>query len=455
MSLFNKENSMRRPRISSIRLLGLAAVIVSPLVTSALAQPLAAPGMGNSSASQPFPGPGKVEPAGPLDLASAIDLALSANPALAAAARELQAVEGAVIQAGVRPNPEISTLVEDTQQKATRTTTLQINQAIELGGKRAARIESAERGRDVAAADLAAQGLETRAAVVAAFFDVLVAQERVRLAEALLDLAQRAAQVASRRVAAGKVSPVEETKARVAEASVRVEFNLAQGELAAARKRLAATWGNPAPRFERADGRTEALPTVLSSEEIRSRLAVSPALARARLEVDRRSALAEVERTRRIPNVTVTVGAQRVEELGRNQAIVGLSVPLPLFDRNQGNLLEALRRADKARDELAATEIRLSTEVAQAYERLKALSLEVDTLQKDILPGAQSAYEAASKGYELGKFNFLEVLDAQRTFFQARSQYLRALADAHRASADIDRVLGATTTTEPAGKSQP
>lgn len=446
---------MRRPRISSIRLLGLAAVIVSPLVTSALAQPLAAPGMGNSSASQPFPGPGKVEPAGPLDLASAIDLALSANPALAAAARELQAVEGAVIQAGVRPNPEISTLVEDTQQKATRTTTLQINQAIELGGKRAARIESAERGRDVAAADLAAQGLETRAAVVAAFFDVLVAQERVRLAEALLDLAQRAAQVASRRVAAGKVSPVEETKARVAEASVRVEFNLAQGELAAARKRLAATWGNPAPRFERADGRTEALPTVLSSEEIRSRLAVSPALARARLEVDRRSALAEVERTRRIPNVTVTVGAQRVEELGRNQAIVGLSVPLPLFDRNQGNLLEALRRADKARDELAATEIRLSTEVAQAYERLKALSLEVDTLQKDILPGAQSAYEAASKGYELGKFNFLEVLDAQRTFFQARSQYLRALADAHRASADIDRVLGATTTTEPAGKSQP
>ena len=446
---------MRRPRISSIRLLGLAAVIVSPLVTSALAQPLAAPGMGNSSASQPFPGPGKVEPAGPLDLASAIDLALSANPALAAAARELQAVEGAVIQAGVRPNPEISTLVEDTQQKATRTTTLQINQAIELGGKRAARIASAERGRDVAAADLAAQGLETRAAVVAAFFDVLVAQERVRLAEALLDLAQRAAQVASRRVAAGKVSPVEETKARVAEASVRVEFNLAQGELAAARKRLAATWGNPAPRFERADGRTEALPTVLSSEEIRSRLAVSPALARARLEVDRRSALAEVERTRRIPNVTVTVGAQRVEELGRNQAIVGLSVPLPLFDRNQGNLLEALRRADKARDELAATEIRLSTEVAQAYERLKALSLEVDTLQKDILPGAQSAYEAASKGYELGKFNFLEVLDAQRTFFQARSQYLRALADAHRASADIDRVLGATTTTEPAGKSQP
>jgi cobalt-zinc-cadmium efflux system outer membrane protein len=427
----------------------LVVVIFSPIVTPVLAQPLPLP------VSIPAPGASKVEPAAPLNLASAIELALSANAELAAAARELQAVEGTVIQAGIRPNPEISTLVEDTQKRATRTTTLQINQPIELGGKRAARIESAERGRDVAAADLAAKRLEIRAATVAAFFDVLVAQERIRLAEALLELAQRATLTASRRVMAGKVSPVEETKARVAEASVRVEFNLAKGELAAARKRLAATWGNPVPRFERADGRTEVLPPLPSSEELVARLAAAPALARARLEADRRSALAEVERTRRIPNVTVSVGAQRVEELGRDQAIVGLSVPLPLFDRNQGNLLEALRRADKARDELAATEIRLSTEVAQAYERFKALSLEVDTLQKDILPGAQSAYEAASKGYELGKFNFLEVLDAQRTLFQARSQYLRALAEAHRASADIDRVLGTASAAAPTGSSQP
>lgn len=292
---------MRRPRTSLIGLLGLAATIFNPLVSPALAQSSTAPGNVNSAALLPNPQTGKLEPTGPLGLAAAIDLALSANPTLAAAARELQAVEGAVIQAGVRPNPEIATLVEDTQNKATRTTTLQINQAIELGGKRAARIESAERGRDVAAADLATQRLEIHAATVAAFFDVLVAQERVRLAEALLDLAQRATQAASRRVMAGKVSPVEETKARVAEGSVRVEFNQAQAELASARKRLAATWGNPSPRFERADGRAETLPAVPTSEEITSRLAASPALARARLEVDRRSALAEVERTRRIP----------------------------------------------------------------------------------------------------------------------------------------------------------
>lgn len=446
---------MRRPRISPIRLLGLAAAFLNPLVSPSQAQSRATASIADPAAFPLTPLSGKVEPAGPLSLASAIDLALSANPTLAAAARELQAMEGTVIQAGVRPNPELAAQVEDTQKSATRTTTLQINQTIELGGKRAARIESAERGRDVAAADLDAQRLEIRSATVAAFFDVLVAQERIGLAEALLDLAQRATQAASRRVIAGKVSPIEETKARVAEASVRVELNQVQGELAVARRRLAATWGNPSPRFERADGRTEILPVVPTSEDIRRRLATAPVLTRARLEVDRRSALAELERTRRISNVTVSIGAQRVEELGRNQAIVGLSVPLPLFDRNQGNLLEALRRTDKARDELAATEIRLSTELAQAHERLKALSLEVSSLQTEILPGAQSAYEAASKGYELGKFSFLEVLDAQRTFFQARSQYLRALADAHRAAAEIDRVLGAPSTTALAGSKHP
>ena len=63
-------------------------------------------------------------------------------------------------------------------------------------------------------------------------------------------------------------------------------------------------------------------------------------------------------------------------------------------------------------------------------------------LRTDILPGALSAYEAASKGFELGKFSFLDVLDAQRTLFQAKTQYVRALAESHRSAADIDRIIG-------------
>ncbi len=382
------------------------------------------------------------EPSGSLTLSAAIDLALTFNPELSAAANELRAVEGAVIQAGVLPNPEISTSVEDTQNKATRTTTIQLSQRIELGGKRSARIASAERGRDVAAADLAAKRLDIRATVIGAFFDVLVAQERIQQAEDLLGLAQRASQAASRRVTAGKISPVEETKARVAEASARVELNQAQRELVSARKRLAASWGSSTPRFEQVEGRTDLLPPVRSAEEITRRLNASPALLRARHEADRFSAIADLERSRRIPDVTVSLGTKKAEELGRNQTIVGISIPFPIFDRNQGNVLEAQRRADKARDEFSVTEVRLGTEVTQNEERLKALVVEAQALQSEIMPGARSAYDAASKGFELGKFSFLEVLDAQRTFFQARAQYLRSLSDAHRTAAELERFLG-------------
>lgn len=144
-----------------------------------------------------------------------------------------------------------------------------------------------------------------------------------------------------------------------------------------------------------------------------------------------------------MPDVTVSLGMNRIEAPGRNQAMVGVSVPLPVFDRNQGNLLEAQRRADKARDELAGTEARLGTELALAVERLATARQEAESLQQDILPGAQSAYAAATTGFEYGKFGFLDVLDAQRVLLQARSHYLRAVSEAHRAGADIERILGA------------
>lgn len=381
------------------------------------------------------------EPVASLSLDVALQLALSANADLSAARQEVAAVDASVIQAGVRPNPDVSASIEDLQKK-TRTSTVQLNQILELGGKRTARVKAAELGRDAALADLAVKRAEIRAGVITAFFDVVIAQERLRLAQSSIELAQRATTAAAHRVTAGKVSPVEETKARVAEANVRLEFNQAKSELANARKRLSAIWGNPSPRFERADADLTELPALPPQSDLPARLANAPSLARARIEVDRRRALAQVESSRRTPNVIVSVGIKRAEDLGRNQAVLGISVPLPFFDRNQGNLLEALRRTDKARDQLSAVESRLDSDVAQAYERLATARQAVESLQRDILPGAQSAYDAATKGFAFGKFSFLDVLDAQRTLLQAKTQYLRALSDIHHAAAEIDLLLG-------------
>jgi cobalt-zinc-cadmium efflux system outer membrane protein len=119
-----------------------------------------------------------------------------------------------------------------------------------------------------------------------------------------------------------------------------------------------------------------------------------------------------------------------------------LSVPLPLFNRNEGNLRAALSRTDKAREELAAAEASAASELAAAYTRFEAARNEAMLLRQDVIPNARSAYELTLKGFEYGKFPFLEVLDAQRTWFQAQSRQWNSMLETYRAYADIERIAG-------------
>ena len=379
----------------------------------------------------------------PLSLAKAIELALEGNPEVAAAKRQWEATEGQVLQGRSRPNPELAYSLEDTRSK-TRTQSWQLNLPVELGGKRAARTKAAEKTREQAQAQLAELQATVRANVAAAYFDVLTAQERLVLARDSAALAKSSTDTVSKRVAAGKVSPVEESKARVAEAGVRVELAQAASEQRNALSRLFALLGRIDAPYTVLEGKAENLPSVPSLADLQPLISSAPGVVLARIEVDRRKALTALEQSKRVPDVTVSVGMQRSNETQRNVLLFGVSVPLPIFDRNQGNLLEALKLEDKARDELQAATVRMHSEVAQARERLSTITAEVQSLQQDVLPGAKSAYDAATIGFENGKFNFLEVLDAQRTYFTAKSQYLKALGEAHRAAADIDRLLGAS-----------
>jgi cobalt-zinc-cadmium efflux system outer membrane protein len=382
------------------------------------------------------------EPSAPLTLSAALALADDGNADLAAARHELLAEDGAVRQAGLLPNPSLSLERVDTRRD-TRETTLQLSQPLELGGKRAARVQAAQRGREGAAAWLLQRRTEVRAETAAAWFAVLAAQEQLRLAQQASELAQRAAAATGRRVVAGKVSPVEQTRAQVAASTVGLELIRARSALATARVRLAALWGNPSPRFEQVAGEIAALPELPSLAEQRVLVARAPAMQVAGAELAWRQALTQVELSRRVPDVALTVGSKRSEELGRTQAVFGVSLPLPLFDRNQGAVLAAARRVDQARDGVAATAARLEAELVAAREEYAAARAQALALREEILPGAQSAYEAASTGFDYGKFGFLDVLDAQRTLLQAQSHYLTTLADAHRAQAAITRLLGA------------
>lgn len=376
-----------------------------------------------------------------LTLAEAIERAMGASPALAAGRRELAARQGARTQAGLLPNPNLSWLVEDTRS-ATRTTTVQIDQRIELGGKRGARMAVADGGVEVAVADLAAQRLAVRADVTGAYFAVLAAQERVALADELVALAGRALQAASRRVAAGKSAPLEESRATIAEAAARMERNVAFSELAVQRRRLAATWAGSDDSFARVAGETALDVPSTPWPRLLARLDQAPRLLGARRELTRSESAVALERARRIPDLTVSVGRIRAEEIGRDQNLIGVAIDIPLFDRNQGSIIEATQRAGKAADEMTLLRASLQTDLYEAHQQLEAARRNARTLAADVMPAALSAFRAAVTGFELGKFSFLDVLDAQRTLSQARSSHIEALTAINRAAVQIERVLG-------------
>jgi cobalt-zinc-cadmium efflux system outer membrane protein len=396
-------------------------------------------------AAQALPGvpPGA---SAPIDLPAAIRLALE-QPGMRAAAHEVAASEAAVDQAGRYPNPELEYLREG-QRAGTRTTTVQINQPIELGGKRQARVAAAEGAVALARTELAARRQEIRSDVIASYYAMLVAQERQQLARSLVGLARRGVDVASKRVAAGKISPIDETKARLAAVDASTELSQATGGLAIARTKLGALIGKPADSIVLPAHSPEQLPDVKPLATLLTAVGDSVAVQRARSQLTAQVAQTAVERAARIPDVTVSVGSQRDDQVQRRQTVIGLSVPLPLFNRNQGNLSAALRRTDKAQDELAAAQVSAASDLASAYTRYDVARNEVTLLQQDVLPNAQSAYELTLRGFEYGKFSFLEVLDAQRTLFQSRSRHWNALLEGWRAYADIERLAGAANTTE-------
>lgn len=395
-----------------------------------------------------------------LTLRDAVNLALHHNPELAAFAKEKDALEGATQQAGLLRNPELSVNVENagniqklsgdinspqavSQEVVQQITTIRISQLFELGGKRAARTAAALLNEELASKDYETRRIEIIARVANAYTDVLAGQERLRLADATMQLAQNVVDAVIKRVQAGKVPPIEETRAKVGLSTTQIEREQAQRDLVAARKRLALLWGDHSPQFNQALGNLESLVPLPTIEKLEERVLESPAALRALKNIEQRKALLEVEQTRRIPNLIVNAGVVHHAQLGGNTAVAGLVIPLPLFDRNQGNLKEAHQRVNKAMDEQAATELRLRTELAQAYELLSAVWNEINILRDEILPGARSAFEVTKKGYELGRFGFLELLDSQRILFQNQVLYVRALANYQRLVNEIERLIAA------------
>lgn len=388
------------------------------------------------------------EPNGVLTLAETLAWVLRQSPELAAFSWDMRISEAEALQAGLLPNPEAEVVMEQLggsgsyRKFRAAQTTLQLSQLIELGRKRQQRQAVAGFRTDMANWEYQSRRLDVLTATARAFVEVLGLQERVALAGELAAQAHQVDQVIAERVKAGAASPLEALRSGMAVVAMKLQQQTAERELHVARIRLASCWGSKAPVFAGVQGDFYQLPPVEKLDASASAGEGNPDIRRWDAELKERQAVLEAENAQRIPDLTVTGGMQHFNEDGDTALVVGLSVPLPLFNRNQGNIQAARARLMKGYKEQQTTILKAQVDLEAAWQTLALAHQEAFQLETILLPGTQAAWDAAREGYRLGKFGYLEVLDSQRQWFETKGQYIAALTAFHKARADVERLQG-------------
>ena len=381
----------------------------------------------------------------PLTLAKALALTLERSPELSAFSWDIRSAEARIIQAKLIPNPEISVEGENltefsgSQSGNEMQSTLRLSQLVELGGKRRSRLHEAQFDREATQWDYQVKRLEVLKLTSTAFIDALAAQRNVQLAEEGLAIAEAAVPVTQKRVEAGKASEVELVRTDNAVATARIELEQVKRELQTARLNLAAQWGEKKAIFPTVMGNLEQVRQLPPLESLNAKLHGNPNLARWTTERQKRQATLNLVRAEAKPDLTLQTGPRVIASNPIDVTFVaGFSIPLPLWNRNQGRIAEAEANVAKVADERAAAETRAYADLNEAYQTLARAAEEVRILRETALPGAKSAVDQITEGYSAGRFSQLDVLDAQTSYNETRTQYVRALAAYHKAQAQID-----------------
>ncbi len=360
----------------------------------------------------------------------------------------MQLIGARVVQAGRWANPEFAFEVEnfggsdELRGFESAESTLVISQSLQIGGK-------IKRGRAVAESDSAIAGrdresvvLDIRAGTTSAFYSVLTAQERLALSRELLDLSLAFADTVDARVEAGKISPVEATRAKMEVAAVRVHLIRATRALEVARVRLSSMWGASSADFRRAVGELPRPVDHPAWTELRDLVDSTPDMRAFGDELQRSERVVALEKSFRIPDLTVAAGPRRFSETGDSAWVARLSLPLPIFDSNRGARRAAEFELESTRRNIQAARVEIETGLVSVVQRLDAAAEITTSMKTEVVPAATSAFDAVEIGYTEGKFGFLDVIDAQRTLFDARALLLDSAAEYALARVDLERMIG-------------
>jgi len=388
------------------------------------------------------------EPSGLLSLRNALALALARSPELTSFAWSVRQTEAERLQAGLPPNPELETEFENFggsgqfRGAESLETTIALSQLIELGGKRKKRMKLAQAESRLAGWDYETKRIEVLTEVAGRFIRALAIQEKMKLAQEDLKLAEATLDAAAKRVAAGKAAAVEETRASVEVATGKIRARRIGRELLSAKHQLAAAWGSMKPTFTRIDGNLGRVKPIPTSARLLPLLSQNPEIARWDAELGQRQAALDLASAHAVSDITVGVGFKYANGGNDHAIAAGVSVPLPFFDRNQYGILKARTGLRKARSDQYAAEVRVRAKFEEAYQILAAAYTEALLLRDEVLPAAREAFKISRTLFRQGKSGYLDVLDAQRTFVKARQQYVEALATYHSAVAEVEGIIG-------------
>ena len=313
-----------------------------------------------------------------------------------------------------------------------------------LLGTHQLRRQLASTDRDLARWDYEVNRVDLLSQTAVAFADVLGQQEKLTIANEINKLADEIYITVKKRVEAGKVSPLEEIKARVELSKTRLSQMNAERYLAISKQNLVSGWGGTEITFNRVMGDFYNIPDLPELSYIVSKLNNNPDLARWATEMSRHQKAINLAQADTIPDVSVSAGLRRFNQSDDVAAVASISIPLFIFNNKQTGVQRSEIGLNRASKEQAVTETRLRSSLLIAYQRLSILHQEVTTLKSEVLPGAEEAFNAATKIYRLGKLDLLSLLDAQRTYFETRQQYVDTVTEYHRVVVAIERLIGSS-----------
>lgn len=379
-----------------------------------------------------------------LDLDTAVYRALTRSLMLTAAYDQSQSSRYQVKQARLYPNPGFSYEVENFAGNnnwegwSHREERYFYSQLFETAGKRQLRTQAASYQYYANLVGYDVSKLIVLNRLSRSFIAVIAAQEFLKVAQDQTEIAKEVLRIATKKVEAGKVSLIQQNKAEVAYSTSMIAIERARVELINAKKRLSLIWAETCPDFEKAVFPFYTISNPISFEQCLADLCDQPEIVQSLYTQLNAKKIWHLEKAKSIPDVTLQVGYKANYEEKNKGMIAGISFPIPLFDRNQGNIGRAyydmLKTGDQGRQLYLVLESRLAIlheELVRAYE-------EANRTKNISLPSATQAFELAQRGYREGKFEYLEVLDAQRTLFEVREKYIQSLVNYHVKIADVN-----------------